>query len=271
MISNDLLYVSQSYEGDQCYYFRILSAKFDKDFLEFEEVFNSNDCFEDYQSYRSGKIVNYSNENKKGLLFSTVDRLEFEPKNSKSQDENSIYGKINFLNPKTGQYQIFSKGHRNPQGLYYDSENKVIISTEHGPKGGDEINIIKFGFNYGWPESSYGKPYPTDQIDSFYKDHSFLNFEEPIYSFVPSIGISNIIKIPNKFYNNGLNNIFFLTSLNGRSLFLLKFDDNFQKLIFNEKIFIGERIRDIIYIDAIDKFILSFDDESALGIISNKK
>ena len=83
--------------------------------------------------------------------------------------------------------------------------------------------------------------------------------------------MNDIYKIPNKFYNNGLKNIFFLTSLNGRSLFLLKFDNSFQKLIFNEKIFIGERIRDIIYVDTIDKFVLSFDGESALGIISRSK
>ena len=63
-------------------------------------------------------------------------------------------------------------GHRNPQGLYFDKENNKIFSTEHGPSGGDEINIIKQNLNetpnYGWPISSYGDHYPG-RIDKFKK------------------------------------------------------------------------------------------------------
>lgn len=75
--------------------------------------------------------------------------------------------------------------------LYFFS---LIISTEHGPYGGDEINKIVFNKNYGWPIYSHGEDYGynLDKKDKYKykKDISDLNYEHPIYSFVPSIGIS---------------------------------------------------------------------------------
>ena len=73
----------------------------------------------------------------------------------------SINGKILKINIKDTSYEIISMGHRNPQGLYYDKQNNFLVETEHGPSGGDEINIIKLSKNleennYGWPLASYG-------------------------------------------------------------------------------------------------------------------
>ena len=61
-----------------------------------------------------------------------------------AQQDDSVFGKILKINLKNNTYENLSKGHRNPQGLFYDKINNIIISTEHGPKGGDEINIIIF-------------------------------------------------------------------------------------------------------------------------------
>ena len=69
--------------------------------------------------------------------------------------DDSDIGKILFINLDNYKKIIFSKGHRNPQGLL-NIDNKNILSTEHGPYGGDEINKIIFGKNYGWPIASYG-------------------------------------------------------------------------------------------------------------------
>ena len=78
-----------------------------------------------------------------------------------AQDENSIFGKTLLIDLETKEYKIiFTKGHRNPQRLYYDKQDNIIVSTEHGPYGGDEINILKIGKNYGWPIASYGEKYP---------------------------------------------------------------------------------------------------------------
>ena len=74
-----------------------------------------------------------------------------------AQDLDSFFGKIWFFDLSTKKKNLFSSGHRNPQGLIV-FENQ-IISTEHGPYGGDEINKINFGNNYGYPISSYGELY----------------------------------------------------------------------------------------------------------------
>ena len=117
-------------------------------------------------------------------------------------------------------------GHRNQQGLYYDNRNDIIYSTEHGPQGGDEININIFpeSFkikNYGWPISSYGEHYgfpdelgaicqcPLNELYEkvpLHKSHSSYGFIEPLINFTPSIGITQIIKTENflKMYNKNI-------------------------------------------------------------------
>lgn len=64
-----------------------------------------------------------------------------------------------FVNQKGALPEIWSYGHRNPQGLVYDGERKVLWEMEHGPRGGDEINLVRKGANYGWPKQGYGKEY----------------------------------------------------------------------------------------------------------------
>ena len=83
----------------------------------------------------------------------------------------------------------------------YSDEN-IILATEHGPFAGDEINKIQQGLSYGWPVSSYGEKYSRGQSNeppNYKKSHKKYGFEEPIFSFIPAIGISEIIKLPNNF------------------------------------------------------------------------
>ena len=74
-----------------------------------------------------------------------------------AQNDNSINGKTIFINFLDKKYSVFTKGHRVVQGLFVDDD--YVIATEHGPRGGDEINILKSKHNYGWPISSYGEKY----------------------------------------------------------------------------------------------------------------
>ena len=138
------------------------------------------------------------------------------------------------------------------------------MSTEHGPKGGDEINKILFGENYGWPIASYGMKYANS--NKYVGNHFEGGFQEPIYSFIPSIGISEIIKLPNNFNKNWQNN-FLIASLNKKSLYRIKFNNDYTKLIYFEEIFIGERIRDIKYFQ--NKILLALEGKGQLGVISN--
>ncbi|MEK9808237.1 MAG: PQQ-dependent sugar dehydrogenase [Halieaceae bacterium] len=85
--------------------------------------------------------------------------------------------------------RVFSYGHRNPQGLVYDEASNRILMLEHGPKGGDELNHIVAGRNYGWPAITYGVDYSGAVISPFTEAEGM---EQPITYWVPSIGPSGL-------------------------------------------------------------------------------
>jgi glucose/arabinose dehydrogenase len=72
----------------------------------------------------------------------------------------------------SGPSTIWSYGHRNPQGLYYDAEQQTLYATEHGPLGGDELNIITTGGNYGWPLFSYGLNYDGTPVSDMTEEEA---------------------------------------------------------------------------------------------------
>ena len=96
-----------------------------------------------------------------------------------------------FVNQKDKRAEIWSYGHRNPQGLAFDQQNQVLWSIEHGPRGGDEINLIKKGHNYGWPVVSYGKEYwgPISVGEATEKP----GMESPKKVYIPSIAPGSLM------------------------------------------------------------------------------
>ncbi|MGF1831251.1 PQQ-dependent sugar dehydrogenase [Photobacterium angustum] len=90
-----------------------------------------------------------------------------------------------------GKPEIWSYGHRNPQGLFYDKSTKQLWSIEHGPRGGDEINLIKKGANYGWAKVSHGKEYwgPIAVGEAT----SLPEMKDPKLVYIPSIAPSNMV------------------------------------------------------------------------------
>ena len=177
-------------------------------------------------------------------------------------------GKILIFNFNKDKPMILSKGHRNILGLL--SIDGKLISTENGPKGGDEINLIEPGKNYGWPLASYGEKYKSiDTNELFYlKSHSKFDFEEPIYSFVPSIGISEIIKLDNSFSRFWEDN-YLVGSLNSRHIYRLKFDKKIKKILYMERIYIGDRIRDLKYSKKFNIILLALEETGSIGILSS--
>ena len=243
-ISGDEIFISKGSNYKDC-------KKLEIYFAEIEEVldFKIFKSFSECLSIGTGtsRIKDFNFDGQDGILITTQDGDNDKP-GLKPQDDNSIYGKTVFINKKTKEHQIFSKGHRNAQGLFI--KNDIILSTEHGPKGGDEINRIKYKKNYGWPIVSYGDSYKSKTL-KYLKSHKENGYQEPIYAFVPSIGISELIILPNSFNPKWKFNAL-ITSLNGRSIYRVKFEDeSFEKIIYVEKIFIGERIRDIKYVDKL--------------------
>jgi glucose/arabinose dehydrogenase len=86
--------------------------------------------------------------------------------------------------------EIYSYGHRNPQGMTVHPETGELWASEHGPMGGDEVNIIKPGANYGWPLVSYGRKYSGEIIS---ESPTRAGIEPPRFFWVPSIGISGML------------------------------------------------------------------------------
>ena len=114
-----------------------------------------NECAEQIWAGRLQYIL-FDNYN--GLIVTTSDTVGNLP-TFNSQKKNSIFGKVLYIDENTRKSRVFSMGHRNAQGLLVNNHKKFILSTEHGPRGGDEVNLILDGKNYGWPIYSYGKPY----------------------------------------------------------------------------------------------------------------
>lgn len=99
--------------------------------------------------------------------------------------DNPFYGRKNALP------EIWSYGHRNPQGIFFDKARQSLWSIEHGPRGGDEINLIEKGGNYGWPVVSHGKEYSSPfRVGEALSKPGMI---DPIKVYVPSIAPSSLI------------------------------------------------------------------------------
>ena len=239
------------------------SAIIKYDYLDFLNIFKSKECFTDHLLIQSGVIQTLKFNGNNYVLFATAsDLLANNEQDPKPQSDNSIFGKILLIDSEKN-YSFFSRGFRNILGLYADDD--IIISTENGPKGGDEINKVVYNKNYGWPISSYGQKYKNNNLD--YKlSHEKYGFEEPIFSWVPSIGVSQIVKIENNFTPFWEDN-FLIGSLNFKHLIRVKFNNSYDKLIFKENIFINERIRDLKYSKKHKLILLSLEDTGSLGVL----
>ncbi|MES2304416.1 MAG: PQQ-dependent sugar dehydrogenase [Gemmatimonadota bacterium] len=158
------------------------------------------------------------------------------------QDSASDYGKVFRRDPVTRRWQQFTRGHRNPQGLLVDRQGR-IWETEHGPQGGDELNLLVAGRNYGWPLVTYGTQYGAHYWPPNPEGRDHGTFAEPAYAFMPSIGISNLIEISGTAFPEWEGDLM-LSSLKDRSLWRTRLRDGHA--IYVEQIFIGRRIRDLV-------------------------
>lgn len=146
--------------------------------------------------------------NRDGYLFITVGDRQAPPSGDleahPAQDISNHHGTINrihddgrvptdnpFVDRANARPEIFSYGHRNPQGLLIHPETGDIWATEHGPQGGDELNLIKAGNNYGWPVVGYGVNYGTGA--AIHSATQRQGMASPIHFWVPSIATSGLL------------------------------------------------------------------------------
>ncbi len=155
-------------------------------------------------------------------------------------DDGSIPSDNPFVNRPEAMPSIYSYGHRNPQGTVIHPETGEIWESEHGPKGGDEINLIKPGLNYGWPVISYGINYNgTTFTDITEKE----GMEQPVHYYVPSIAPCGMTFVTSDRYG-GWNNNLLLGSLSFRYLERVVLDEH--KVVHTEKLLDGiGRVRNV--------------------------
>ena len=158
-----------------------------------------------------------------------------------AQNPDTDFGKILKIDLRTGVKTRISIGHRNPQGFTITASG-TMYSTEHGPQGGDELNLIVAGKNYGWPVTTFGAhyggydwPYSGPEIGG--------EFEKPVFAWVPSIGVSNLIELTN--FHPAWDGDLLVESLRSQSLFQLRRDGE-GRVVYSEPISLGERLRDIV-------------------------
>lgn len=146
-----------------------------------------------------------------------------------------------FVNTSNAKTAIYSYGHRNPQGMAKHPLTGEIWVNEHGPKGGDEINIIGKGKNFGWPVISYGVNYSGTSFTEITKKESM---EQPLFYWVPSIAPSGMAFVTSEKYPDWKHNVL-VGSLKFKYLERLVLENN--TVVKREKLFenIG-RIRNVI-------------------------
>lgn len=195
-----------------------------------------------------GSRIEFDNQ---GYLYFSIGERGARDENPQdiTRDGGKIYrlyddGRIPEDNPFVGtdgaKTAIYSYGHRNPQGMAKHPDTGAIWVNEHGPQGGDEINIVKKGANYGWPLVTYGINYSGTPITD---KTEMEGTEQPIHYWVPSIAPSGMAFITSNKYSGWKGNLL-VGSLKFQYLELLEMDGN--KVIKREKILADKgRVRNI--------------------------
>lgn len=135
-----------------------------------------------------------------------------------------------------------SQGHRNPQGIVL-FDKKTLMAAEHGPRGGDEINVIEVGGDYGWPFVSYGQPYGSGDYVRPGITGSHPGYIEPIKYWVPSIAPTELVQLPIQGWGDWGRSLV-LGTLKAEVLVFLKINENFE-VGQSVQVAMGDRIRDL--------------------------
>jgi aldose sugar dehydrogenase len=175
-----------------------------------------------------------------------------------AQDPQATYGKTIRIDLRTHASAIHTLGHRNPQGLYVAPDGRVW-ETEHAAQGGDELNLLQPGANYGWPLVTYGTDYGQVVWPLSQQQGRHLGFQQPVYSWLPGIGISNLVQIQRERFPVWRGDLI-MGSLSAHSLFRVVLDGD--RAVVAEPIPVQKRVRDLQELD--DGRLLVWTDEAAL-------
>ncbi len=193
--------------------------------------------------------------NKEGHLFVSVGEKSILEGRKQSQFLNSGLGKIfkittdgkpapgnPFINQQDAMPEIYSYGHRNPQGLDIHPVTGDLWENEFGPRGGDELNLVQAGKNYGWPTITYGLEYNGNKIGSAIQKQAGM--EQPVYYWDPVLSPSGMTFYKGNAIPEWKNNLF-IGGLSSMHIARLLIEDN--KVVGEERLLVDqkERIRDV--------------------------
>jgi glucose/arabinose dehydrogenase len=251
--TNRLLYISYARGVNEAESRTVLMrGRFENDRLtQVEQIF---DAVSKGRGHFSGKIAFDGN----GFLFLTLGDRQVPPEGNleahPAQDLSNHHGKIvrlhddgrvpqdnPFVNRAGARPEIWTYGHRNLQGLAIHPESGDVWANEHGPQGGDELNLIQPGRNYGWPVIGFGVNYTTGV--AIHSGTHRQGMEQPVRVWVPSIGISGMLFYTGSQFPQWRGNLFVGGMVGQR---LIRLTLNGQRVV-NEETLVQERgrIRDI--------------------------
>lgn len=243
--ANGVIFIAYAHGTEDSNALRIARANFDGNAISDLDVIYEAKPLKDTGHHFGGRLV-WGPDNK---LYATIG--EGSRYKEKAQDLATSFGAVIRINedgtiprdnPDFGEGalpELYSKGHRNPQGFAYDSGRNILWAHEHGPRGGDEINQIEPGANYGWPAASYGIDYNGARITPFTE---YEGTKQPFKYWTPSIAPSGLAVYRGDLFADWNGDIL-IGALNGKALHRVIMSGG--EAVGEERYLIGQRIRDV--------------------------
>ncbi len=263
---NQLIFLSYAEGNDEANRTAVISARLDNLALSNVKTVLRVHPDKDTPAHYGGRLLFMPDGT---LLITTGDGFEYREasQNIKSELGKVLRIRIDGTIPPDNPFsavesgKIWTYGHRNPQGLAMQKDEGLVFLHEHGPKGGDEINILRSGSNFGWPAITYGVNY-SGAIISPYTDAPGM--EQPVHYWVPSIAPSGMA-----FYNGERfpewNGDLFVGALVDKEVRRLSIKDGEiqrEESIFEE---VGQRVRDVrVFQDGYIYLLTDSDNEGKL-------
>ncbi len=209
-----------------------------------------------------------------GLLYVTFGERSADDIRVQAQQLGSALGKIirintdgspaagnPFLETANARPEVFSYGHRNPQGLAISPVTGDLWESEHGPQAGDEVNVIKAGGNYGWPVIAYGLEYSGQPVSGTGLTQK-SGMEQPAYYWDPAIAPSGMTFYTGSLVPEWRNNLF-VASLKGDHIVRLSIDSSNNHITGEERLLAGENQRFRHVVQGPDGALYAITDEAA--------
>lgn len=245
--ANNLLYLAYAHGGPNANHTRIIRAQLHNDGLTNLEIIFAASPDKDTPVHYGGRMALTKDNH---LLITVGDGFDY--RESAQRLDNhlgkviriNLDGSVPFDNPfvdKAGALpEIYSYGHRNPQGLVVTNDGGIYLH-EHGPRGGDEINLIEPGRNYGWPIATFGVDYSGARISPF---TSYPGTVQPLWQWTPSIAPAGFAWYMGDSFPEWRGDLF-VAALVDLDVKRLGYDQG--KLVQQESLFseLGARIRDV--------------------------